>query len=220
VPEKQCGQERKSKKLNNAGTNPEGIVAIDFNGDDKLDLAVTAESDNSVNVLLGNGDGTFRGRSTYNLGVTSYDIQAADMNNDDAIDLVTGNYVDNSVSVLTANPAQITLMPLLNLRTQDSALDEMEVIDDALSRVSAELGNIGAAQSRMETALKNLQVGRENYISAASQIKDVDVAQESANLVRAQILQQAGAAVLAQANQAPALALVLLRGGIEPIAKK
>ena len=86
----------------------------------------------------------------------------------------------------------------------------MPIIDDGLVRVNSELAAIGAAQSRLSTAAGTLQVARENYLSAASQITDVDVAQESARLIRAQILQQAGAAVLAQANQSPALALALI----------
>ena len=89
----------------------------------------------------------------------------------------------------------------------------MNVIDTAIDRVSAELGAVGAIQSRFATAVSTLQTARENYLSAAGQITDVDLAEETANLVRSRILQQAGAAVLAQANQGPALALRLLRGG-------
>ena len=86
----------------------------------------------------------------------------------------------------------------------------MDIADTALERISRELGAIGAAQARLQTAVSNLQQTRENYLTAASQITDVDVAQETAQLTKAQILQQAGAAVLAQANQSPALALNLL----------
>jgi flagellin len=66
-------------------------------------------------------------------------------------------------------------------------------------------------ESRLQVAINALTVSRENFASAESRIRDVDVASEAAELTRLNILQQAGAAVLAQANQQPALALNLLR---------
>ena len=80
-----------------------------------------------------------------------------------------------------------------------------------MDHIGYEIGAIGAHQSRLAITVNNLEVSRENYHSAASRIVDADIAQESANLVRTQILQQAASSVLAQANQAPALALTLLR---------
>jgi flagellin len=70
---------------------------------------------------------------------------------------------------------------------------------------------LGAAESRLNVAINNLQVARENFTAAESQIRDVDVAEEAAKLTRLNILQQAGAAILGQANQQPALALSLLQ---------
>jgi flagellin len=87
------------------------------------------------------------------------------------------------------------------------------VFQRKLDQLCAQRGEIGAFQSRLGVAVNTLSVSRENYLSARSQITDADVAQESAQLLKNQILQQAGAAVLAQANQAPALALMLLRSG-------
>jgi flagellin len=71
---------------------------------------------------------------------------------------------------------------------------------------------IGAFQSRLDVALSVLQSSRDNFITAGSRIRDADIAAESADLVRAQILQRAAAGVLAQSNQQPALALQLLTG--------
>jgi flagellin len=70
---------------------------------------------------------------------------------------------------------------------------------------------LGAAESRLKVAISNLSISRENLSAAESRIRDVDVATEAAELTRLNILQQAGASVLAQANQAPSLALTLLR---------
>ena len=91
-----------------------------------------------------------------------------------------------------------------------SALDAVRL---AIGSLVVNRGTIGAAESRLSVTITNLQVARENFASAESQIRDVDVASEAANLTRLNILQQAGAAVLAQANQQPQLALSLIGGG-------
>ncbi len=87
----------------------------------------------------------------------------------------------------------------------------LDAINGAISSLAQTRGNLGAAQSRLQVTINNLSVARENYASAESRIRDVDVATEAAELTRLGILQQAGAAVLAQANQQPALALSLLQ---------
>ena len=93
---------------------------------------------------------------------------------------------------------------------QSAALSALDAVKLAIGSLTANRGTLGAAESRLTVAVNSLQVARENFASAESQIRDVDVAQEAANLTRLNILQQAGAAVLAQANQQPALALSLL----------
>ena len=80
----------------------------------------------------------------------------------------------------------------------------------AMERISRERGAIGATQSRLGVAAENLQAARINFEQAASRIIDADIARESAELVRLNILQRTSSAVLAQANQSPALALSLL----------
>lgn len=90
------------------------------------------------------------------------------------------------------------------------ALDALKI---AIVSISRNRGTLGAAESRLETSINNLTVARENFQAAESVIRDVDVASESAELTRLTILQQAGTAILAQANQQPRLALQLLGGG-------
>lgn len=94
---------------------------------------------------------------------------------------------------------------------QAAALSALDAVKAAIGSLTQTRGTLGAAESRLAVAINSLQVSRENFTAAESQIRDVDVAEESANLTRLNILQQAGAAVLAQANQQPALALSLLR---------
>lgn len=89
-----------------------------------------------------------------------------------------------------------------------SALDAVKVAINSLTR---NRGRLGAAESRLRSVITNLQVARENFAAAESQIRDVDVAQETAELTRLNILQQAAAAVLGQANSQPGLALSLLQ---------
>jgi len=93
---------------------------------------------------------------------------------------------------------------------QDAAKSALDAVKAAIGSLVANRGTLGAAESRLNVTINNLQVARENFASAESQIRDVDVASEAANLTRLNILQQAGASVLAQANQQPALALSLL----------
>jgi len=86
----------------------------------------------------------------------------------------------------------------------------MDVLDAALSDITTRRSNLGAYQNRLESALQNLTVMNENIQNAESRIRDLDVAQETANMTKYQILQQASASVLAQANALPQVALKLL----------
>ena len=86
-------------------------------------------------------------------------------------------------------------------------------IDTALNTVNNTRATYGAIQSRFDAVISNLQVAVENQTSARSRIMDADFAQETANMSRAQILQQAGNAMVAQANQLPQQVLSLLRNG-------
>jgi flagellin len=95
--------------------------------------------------------------------------------------------------------------------TADAAQSALGSISSAISNVASRRGTLGSVESRLKTAIANLRVARENFSSAESRIRDADVAEETASLTRASILQQAGVSVLAQANQQPSLALSLIR---------
>jgi flagellin len=91
------------------------------------------------------------------------------------------------------------------------ALSQVSVIDAAIKNVSTARANFGAIQNRMEHRLNNLATYQENLTSSESRIRDVDMASEMTNFSKLQILQQAGTAMLSQANQAPQNVLSLLR---------
>ena len=93
-----------------------------------------------------------------------------------------------------------------------SATAAINAIDTAISQVTTSRALYGAAQNRFETVVTNLQVSAENLTAARSRIMDADFAVETANLSRAQILQQAGNAMVAQANALPQQVLKLLQG--------
>ncbi|MBM4359114.1 MAG: flagellin FliC [Deltaproteobacteria bacterium] len=92
-----------------------------------------------------------------------------------------------------------------------NAQDALDALDTALTTVSTNRAEFGAASNRLSIALTSAQTIRTNLEAANSSIRDVDVAEESSMLARSQVLLQAGTSVLAQANQAPQLALSLLR---------
>jgi flagellin len=87
----------------------------------------------------------------------------------------------------------------------------MAAIDSALNTVNSHRATLGAVQNRFESTIANLRVSVENTAAAKSRIMDADFAAETANLTRAQILQQAGTAMLAQANAIPQNVLTLLQ---------
>ncbi|MBF0308531.1 MAG: flagellin FliC [Magnetococcales bacterium] len=100
----------------------------------------------------------------------------------------------------------------VTISTVTGANSAMRIMDNMLNSVSDLRANLGAVQSRFESIVANLSNVVENSSAARSRIVDADIAQETAALTRASILQQAGTAVLAQANQQPQLALQLLGG--------
>ena len=112
----------------------------------------------------------------------------------------------------TATPAvQQTGIANLTIATAADAASAMEAIDSALSAVNTARGTLGAVQSRFENAIANIQITAENLAAARGRIVDADFAAETANLSRSQILQQAGTAMVAQANALPQQVLQLLR---------
>jgi flagellin len=99
-----------------------------------------------------------------------------------------------------------------SIDTQTNARNALNVIDDAIKDISGTRGGLGATQNRLSITVNNLATQRENISAANSRIRDVDVATETVNMTRSQILMQAGVAVLAQANQLPSMALSLIGG--------
>ncbi|MGM0634190.1 MAG: flagellin, partial [Pseudomonadota bacterium] len=99
----------------------------------------------------------------------------------------------------------------VDISTREGANSALEAIDNALQSVNSARADLGAVQNRFETTISNLTVTSENLSAANSRILDADFAAEAANLSRAQVLQQAGTSILAQANAQPQQILSLLQ---------
>ncbi len=120
----------------------------------------------------------------------------------------TGN---NLVAAGTLTEAGDKGIDQIDISTQSGSWEAMQRLDKAIDSVSSARGQLGALQTRFEKAVENIDIQNENVTAARGRIIDADFASETANLSRAQILQQAGTAMVAQANQLPQNVLSLLR---------
>ena len=119
--------------------------------------------------------------------------------------------VASTTTALGASNSTLKKVSDLDITTYTKATDALKTVDSAIAFISGERAKLGALQSRFETAINSLEVTSENTAAARSRIQDADFALETANLSRAQILQQAGTAMVAQANQIPQGVLKLLQ---------
>ncbi len=129
--------------------------------------------------------------------------------NDTANDRISVSIADMTTATLGTG-AGATALSTLDISTKAGAQAALDVVDDAITDVSSGRADVGAVENRLQITVSNLGSARENLSAANSRIRDADVAQATAELTRNTILQQAGVSVLAQANQAPQLALSLL----------
>lgn len=133
-----------------------------------------------------------------------------------SLDFQIGNRNDPFNDRISFNPEQATVtgdklgINALSVAEKTSAQNNLQVIDDAIETISGNRANLGALQSRLESTINNLEVFRESSEAAKSRIRDADIATESANLARANILSAANTSILAQANSSPATALKLV----------
>ncbi len=132
------------------------------------------------------------------------------------LDFQIGNYNDplNDRISFNAQDKNVTLQALgvgeIAAASKEQAQESLSFIDDAMNYISGMRADLGALQGRLQTTSSILMTNDENYSAANSRIRDADIAAESTNLSKNNILQQAATAVLAQANQSQALALKLL----------
>jgi len=150
---------------------------------------------------------TFNGAAILGASAGALTFQVgANTTTNDSITITTTNMVtDASITAVTASVIDSTVASGTALNT---VIDD---IDAAINDVNSQRATFGASQNRFNAVVSNLQSSVENQSAAASRITDADFASETANMSRAQILQQAGTAMVAQANQLPQSVLKLLQ---------
>lgn len=117
-----------------------------------------------------------------------------------------------AASGTTASGSTLSAVSGLDVTTVANATNALRIVDSAIAAISGQRAKFGALQSRFEATISNLQTTSENMSAARSRILDTDYAAETANMTKGQILQQAGTAMLAQANSLPNQVLSLLQG--------
>ena len=118
--------------------------------------------------------------------------------------------IDSSDNSRISFETGVTINLNINVSTSNNARNSLEEIDSVLDTISVKQTEFGAVQNRLESATETITVQQENLVSSLSTIRDADIAEESSQYIKMQILQQASATLLATANQTPAIALQLL----------
>jgi flagellin len=154
------------------------------------------------------GGTTFNGKAILGADATALTFQVgANTSSDDTITISTTNMAtDSQITAITGTAASIGAAA--SVGAIGSVIDN---IDKALDDVNDTRATFGATESRFDAIIANLQTAVENQSAAQSRIMDADFAAETANMSRAQVLQQAGTAMVAQANQLPQQVLKLLQ---------
>jgi flagellin len=192
-----------------ASTNTTTATDFTYTGGTEFTATISASTAGVTAVAAADGipvsEGTqFNGTNTLAGGTLTFQVGA------NATDRISITGVDFSAQ--GTSKLQDTIKAAVSVDTSDNALAALTKIDDALSEVNTARATYGAVQNRFESVIGNLQISSENVTAAKSRIMDADFAAETAALTRGQILQQAGTAMLAQANSLPNNVLSLLRG--------
>lgn len=204
----------------------DGKWAIKLSNSTGQDLRISNDSAQAVNISdIAVLDGDTSTAAAMNVSLAAGD---ADGNWDSSVaQRITGRVLfdsDKSFSVTTTGIAdvfksgagtyggQLQKVSALDISSYDASLRTLSIVDSALTALSGQRARYGATQTRFENTIANLQTTSENLSASRSRILDTDFAAETANLTRSQILQQAGVAMLAQANAMPNSVLTLLQG--------
>jgi len=193
----------------NAQSAATGVVATDTGS------GVSLAAADGRNITTSFAIGTMAASTMADFGLAAAATTGATINvNYVAPSGVSGNVVFAQAAGFnntTAIAATGTAVGAIDISTVGGANAALSSIDAALATVSSSRASLGAVQNRFSSTITSLQTTSENLSAARSRIQDADFAQETANLSRAQVLQQAGTAMVAQANQLPQQVLTLLR---------
>jgi flagellin len=198
----------------NTGTNDDASVAANQAEIDQLKEELTriaSQTQFGTKKILDGGVDNM-GARTVNLDLTFQVGANAGQTVEISINAVRATDLGTTASAKFASVDAIDLEASAAAGTLDADVAEaLNVLDEAISGVSANRADLGAFQNRMESTIRNVSVATENLQAAESRIRDTDMAAEMVSFTRSQIMQQAGTAMLAQANQVPQSVLSLLR---------
>ena len=200
--------------ISSAGQNALATTMNTLTGDNLSVIDSTGLSTNALNTAVaGYAKGTFGADRNAQKALATLAVAKA---------IATASYVNDPTQTQTANDTNklsfinnsklvVDSSMAVDKVGTDYAMSSINAIDTAIASIDTERSNLGSTQNRFTTTISNLQNGIENQSAAKSRIMDADFAQETAALSRSQILQQAGTAMLAQANQSGQTVMTLLR---------
>lgn len=185
-----------------------GVTArVNDGGDGITLLNANGENITIANAASGSASASIGGQAT-NIGETARGTGQLVLDSDKSFSIAAAA---NNGFFNESAAGQLQKVSDLDVSSVDAAQRTLAMVDSALAAVNSQRAKFGALQSRFETTIANLQTSTENLSASRSRIRDTDFASETANLTRAQILQQAGTAMLSQANALPQNVLSLLR---------
>lgn len=204
----------------NIGINGKNVLGASqsiYMGND-TSANVTGNTNNTGAAMVGSGGTDFSGTLTAAGQVTlnasrSYSISTSGLAFQQGVLGAKGVGLSNGSGTTTqaqVNGSNLKTVASLDITTVAGATEALRIADQALDAVNSQRAKFGALQSRFEYTVANLSTTIENTTSARSRIQDTDFASETANMTKAQVLQQAGTAMLAQANSLPQSVLTLL----------
>jgi flagellin len=202
-----------------SATNTNQLVLTNNDGDDISIKNVNAAADDLLDTALIGGTEQPANGSTAAVAAFTQTVGASgssatvgghlDFSSDSGFTIKSDSGTD---IFTTTTGSDLSSVAKLDVSTVDGANKALLTIDAALNNINSNRAALGAIQNRFASTISNLQSTTENMSAARSRIQDTDFASETANLTRGQILQQAGTAMLAQANSLPNGVLSLLRG--------
>ncbi|MGR7922135.1 flagellin [Zobellella denitrificans] len=214
------GQSSATNVRAEVSTNDSGNKILTLSSDNGEDIIIDTFADNDgsgagtdaqLDVTRINVDGETQGAATAVVSGGADAIAAQ------GYVVLTDSKTDAGIVVTNADPlligaatSQSKDVSLMDISSASGAQSAIEVIDAALAQIDSQRSDLGAFQNRMNSTINNLANIRENAAAGMARIKEVDFAEETVNLTKQQILQQAGTSVLAQAKQLPQAALSLL----------
>ena len=207
----------------NIGSKERGYLNLEFMQlKDEIDRISNSTEFNGTRLLVGKGEGVpevlLENHEFPPMEIQvdkSYNKKVDSLESPNPVDIIRLNF--ENINALTEGEGSLNIGSSRNeegtsVDTKEHAQNSIYLLDEAVNKIASSRARLGALQNRLESTDKNLGIRIQNLSVARSRISDADFANQTAQLTQWSILQQAGAAVLTQANQLPQIALQLLKG--------